>query len=93
MSIEIYATHNKRKSDVAERFIRTLKNKMYKFITLISKNMYINKLDDLVNKCNNIYHSTIKMKLVNVKSSTYIDFDKNYNKEDPKFKVGDHVRI
>ena len=93
MSIEIYATHNKRKSDVAERFIRTLKNKMYKFITLISKNMYINKLDDLVNKCNNIYHSTIKMKLVNVKSRTYIDFDKNYNKEDPKFKVGDHVRI
>ena len=55
--------------------------------------MYIYKLDDLVDKYNNIYHSTIQMKLVNVKSSTYIDFDKNYNKEDPKFKVGGHKRI
>ena len=55
--------------------------------------MYIYKLDDLVDKYDNIYHSTIQMKLVNVKSCTYIDFDKNYNKEDPKFKVGGHERI
>ena len=55
--------------------------------------MYINKLDAMVNKYNNIYHSSIKMKPVDVKSSTYIDFDKNNNKEDSKFKVGDYVRI
>ena len=51
--------------------------------------MYIDKLDDIVNKCNNTYHRTIKMKPVDVNSSTYIDFDKNSNKEDPKFKIGD----
>ena len=62
-------------------------------MTSISKNMYINKLDDMVNKYNNIYHSSIKMKPVDVKSSTYIDFDKNNNNEDSKFKVGDYVRI
>ena len=55
--------------------------------------MCINKLDDIVNKYNNTFHSTIKMKSVDIKSSTYIDFDKNSNKEDPKAKVVDHVRI
>ena len=55
--------------------------------------MYINKLDDIVNKCNNTYHRTIKMKPVDVKPSMYIDFNKENNKEGPKFKVGDHVRI
>ena len=49
-------------------------------MTLISKNMYVNELDDIVNKCNNAYHITIKMKLVDIKSSPYIDFDKNINK-------------
>ena len=62
-------------------------------MTLISKNLYIDKLDDLVNKYNNTYHSTIKMKSFEVNSSTYIDFDKQDSKEDPKFKVGDHVKI
>ena len=62
-------------------------------MTYLSKNMYIDKLDDKVNKYNNIYHNTIKMKLVDVKSSTYINFDKKNNKEGPKFKVGDHVII
>ena len=51
------------------------------------------KLDDIVNKYNHIYHSTIKMKPVNVKSSTYVDFNKENNEKDPKFSVGDHVRI
>ena len=55
--------------------------------------MYIDNLGDKVNKCNNSYHSTIKMKPVNVNSSTYIDFDKESNKEDPKTEVGHHVRI
>ena len=55
--------------------------------------MYIDKLDDIVNKYNNGYHSTIKVKPNDVKSSTYIDFNKENNKEGPKFKVDDHVRI
>ena len=70
-NIEIYATHNDKKSAVAERLIRTLKNKIYKYMTLISKNVFIDKLDDIVNKYNNTYHRTIKMKSVDVKSNTY----------------------
>ena len=62
-------------------------------MTSISKNVYIEKLDDIVNKYNNTYNSTIKMKPFDLKSSTYIDFDEKNNKEDPKFKVGDYVRI
>ena len=62
-------------------------------MTSISKNMYIDKLADIVNKYNNTYHSTIKMEPVGVKSSTYIDFNKENNKEDLKFEIGDHVRI
>ena len=62
-------------------------------MTLISKNMYIDKLDDIVNKYNNTYHNIFKMKPVDVKSSTYIDSSKEINDKDPKFKVGDAVRI
>ena len=72
---------------------KVLKNKIYKHVASVSKNVYINKLDDLVNKYNNTYHSTIKIKPVDVKSSMFIDFDKKNNMEDPKFKVVDHVRI
>ena len=72
-AIEIYSTHNKRKSVVAKRFIRTLKNKIYKYMTSLSKNVYIDKLDDIVNKYNNTYDSTIKMKPVDVKSSTCME--------------------
>ena len=91
--IEMCSTYNEGKSIVVERFIRILKRKNYKYVTPISKNVYIDKLDNIVNKYNNIYHRTIKMKPVNVKSSTYIDFNKENNKEDLKFKVGDHVGI
>ena len=91
--IEMYSTHNEGKSVIAERFIRTLKNKIYKYMTSISKNVYIDKLDDIVNKYNNTYHSTIKMKPVDVKSNTYIDSSKEINDKDPKFKIGDIVRI
>ena len=59
-NIEMYSSHNKGKSVVAERFIRTLENKIYKYMTSGSKNVYIDKLDDLVNKYNNTHHSTIK---------------------------------
>ena len=58
-----------------------------------SKNVYIDKLDDIVNKYNNTYHKTVKMKTVDVNPSIYIDFNKGNNKEGPKFKVGDNVRI
>ena len=68
--------HNEGKSAVAKRFIKTLKNKIYKYMILISKNVYIDKLDDIVNKYNNTYHSTIKMKPVDVKPSTYIESSK-----------------
>ena len=90
--IEMYSIHNERKSVVAERFIRTLKTKIYKYMTGV-KNVYINKLDDIVNEYNNTYHRTIKMKPVDVEDDTYIDFKKEVNDKDPKFKVGDHVRI
>ena len=65
--IEMYSTHNDEKGAVTVRFIRTLKNKTYKYITSISKNAYIDKLDDVVTKCNNVYNSTIKMKPADVK--------------------------
>ena len=79
--------HNERKSVVAERFIRTLKNKTYKYMTSITKKVYIDKLDCIVNKYSNTYHRTIKMKPVDVKPSIYVDFNKENNKEDPKFKL------
>ena len=91
--IEMYSINNEGKSVVAERFIRTLKTKIYKYMTSVSKNVYIDKLDDIVNEYNNTYHRTIKMKPVDVKDNAYIDFNKEVNDKDPKFKVGDHVRI
>ena len=75
-AIGIYSTDNEGKSLVAKRFIRTLKNKIYKHMTSISENIYIDKLDDMVNKYNNAYPSTIRMKLFDVKSNTYIDSSK-----------------
>ena len=92
-SIEIYSTHNEGKSVIAERFVRTLKNKIYKYMTSISKNVYIDKLDDIVNEYNNTYHRKIKLKPIDVKGNTYIDFGKDVNDKDSKIKVGDHVRI
>ena len=89
----MYSTHNEGKSVIAERFIRTLKNKIYKYMTSISKNVYIDKLDDIVKKHNNTYHKSIKMKPVDVKDNTYINFKKESNDKNPRFKVGDHVGI
>ena len=90
---EMYSIHNEGKYVVAERCIRTLKNKIYKNVTSISKSVYINELDDAVDEYNNRYHRTIKMKPIDVKDNTYIDFKKEGNDKDPKFKVGDRVRI
>ena len=66
----MYPTHNEGKSFLAERFIRTLKNEIYKYMFSISKNVYIDKLDDLVNEYNNTYHRTIKMKPIDVTDNT-----------------------
>ena len=89
----MYSIHNEGKSVTAERFIRTLKNKIYKYMTSISKNVYIDKLDDTVDKYNNTYHRSIKMKPADIKDNTYIDFEKEVNDKDPKFKTGVYVRI
>ena len=62
-------------------------------MTSISKNLYIDKLDYIVNKYNNTYHTTIKMKPIDVKDNKYISTNKKINEKDPKFKIGDHVRI
>ena len=76
--IEMYSIHNEGKSFVAERFIRTLYTKIYKYITSVSKNMYIDKLDDIVGEYNNTYR-TVKMKPVDVEDNAYIDFKKEVN--------------
>ena len=89
----MYSAHNEGKSVVAERFMRTIKNKIYKPMTSISKNVYIDKLDHMLHKYNNKKHKTIKIKPTDVKDNTYIDFGKEVNNNDPKVKVGDHVRI
>ena len=91
--IEMYSIHNEGKYVVAERFITILKNKIHKYMTAVSKNVYINKLVDLINEYNNTYHRTIKVRPIEVKDNAYIDSVKEVSDKDPKFKVGDHVRI
>ena len=76
---EMYSTHNEGKSVVAGRFIRTLKKKIYKHMTSISKNVCADKLDHIVNEYNNTYHRTIEMKSVDVKDNPYIDSSKEDN--------------
>ena len=91
--IKMYSTHNDGKCVAAERFIRTLKKKIYKYMTSVSKNVYIDKLDDTVNKNSNTYHSRIKIKPADIKSNTYINSSKEINNNVPKFKIGETVRI
>ena len=81
----MYSAHNGGKPVVAERFIRTLKNKIYKHMTSVSKIVYINKLNDIVNKYRYTHHITIKMKPVDVKWNMYINSNENDNKESPIF--------
>ena len=85
----MHSAHNEGNSVVAERFIRTLKNKIYKHMTSVSKNVCI---DDIVHEYDNTYHRTIKMKPTEVKDNTYIDSIKEVNGKDPKFRVGEHAR-
>ena len=90
-NIEMYSTFNEGKSVVAERFIRTLKNKIDKHMTAISKNVYVDVLDDIVNIYNNTMHRTIKPP--DVTDDSFAEYHEDSNKKNPKFKVGDHVRI
>ena len=90
--IIMYSTYNEGKSVVAERFFKTLKNKLYKHMTATGKNVYYDVLDDVVNKYNNTKHSTIKMKPIDVKNNKRVYIDE-HNEKDSKFKVGDRVRI
>ena len=89
----MYSTHNEGKSVVAERFIRTLRNKIYKHMTAISKNVYFDVLNDIVDKYNNTYHKTIKVKPIGVKNDSFAEYHEESNEKDPKFNVGDYVRI
>ena len=92
-NIEMYSTFNEGKYVVAERFIRTLKNKIFKHMTTISKNFYFDVLEDIVNKYNNTVHRTIKMKPVIITDDSFAEYNEDSNKRNPKFKAGDHVRI
>ena len=89
----MYSTFNEGKSVVAERFIRTLKNKIFKHVTVISKNVYFDVLDDIVNKYNNTVDRTIKMKPIDVTDDSYAEYNEEPNKRNTKFKVRDHVKI
>ena len=91
--INMYRRYNEGKSVVAERFMRTLKNKLYKHMTATGKNIYYDVLDDVVNKYNNTKHSTIKMKPIDVGDNNKRVYIDEYNEKYSKFKVGDRVRI
>ena len=91
--IIMYSTYNEGKSVVAERFIRTLKNKLYKHMTSIGKNVYYDVLDDIVNEHNDTKHSTIKMKPKDVKNDNKRVYIDEHSKKSARFNVGDKVRI
>ena len=89
----MHSTHKEGTSVIAEKFIRTLKNKFINTKHQYQENMCIDKLDDIVNNHNNTDHSTIKQKPVDVKSCIYLDSSKEINDKNHKFKIGDIVRI
>ena len=88
----MYSTYNEGKSVVAERFIRTLKNKLYKHMTATGKNVYYDVLDDAVNEYNNTKHNTIKMKPIDVEDDKRVYTDE-HNEKSARYNVGDRVRI
>ena len=91
--IEMYSTFNEGKSVVAERFIKTLKNKIYKHMTTIGENVYIDDLNDIVKKYNNTVTRSIKMKPKDVTDDSFVENIEESNKGDPKYEVDDDVRI
>ena len=88
----MYSTHNEEKSVVPEKFIKIFKNKIFKHMTAVSKKFYFD-VSHLVDKYNNVFHRTIKMKPIDVNSDSYAEYNLGSNEKDPKFKVGDHMRI
>ena len=78
---------------MVESLLLTLKNKIYKHVTAISKNMYFNVLNDIVDEYNSTYHKTIKLKPIDVKNDSFAEYNEESNEKDPKSKVGDYVRI
>ena len=92
-NIDMYSTYNEGKSVVAERFIRRLLKKIFKHMTAVSKNVYFDVLENIVKKYNNTVHRIIKMKPIDVTSDSYAEYIEDSNKNKPKFKVGDDVRI
>ena len=88
----MYSKHNEGKSVVAERFIGTLKNKIYKHMTANSENVYFSVLNDIVGEYKSRHHKTIKMKPTDVESNSFAEYNEESNEKDPKFKVGEHVR-
>ena len=92
-NIQMHSTYNERKSVVAESFIRTLKNKIFKHMTAISKTVFFDVLDVIVNKYNNTVHRSIEMKPIDVADGSYAEYNEDSNKKHPKFKVGDHARF
>ena len=92
-SIEMYSTYNEREAVVAERFIKILKNKIYKHMTAVSEILYFDVLDDIFDEYNNTYHRTIKMKPIAVKPNSFAVYNEESKEKDPKLKVGDYVRI
>ena len=89
----MYLIYNEGKSVVGERSNRTLKNKIFKHVTAIQQNTYFDVLDDTVDKYNNTVHRTIKIKPTEVTGDYYVEYNEIAHKKNPKFKVGDNVRI
>ena len=89
----MYSTFNEGKSVVAERFIRTLKNKLYKHMTATGKNVYYDVLEDIVNEYNNTKYNTIKMKPKDVKNDNNRIYIDEHNKKSARYNVGDRVRL
>ena len=92
-NIEMYSTYSEGKSVATERFIKTLKNKIFKQMIAISKNVYFDMLHDIVNKYNNTVHRTIKKKPIEVKSDFHAECNEDSDEKHPKFRVDDRVRI
>ena len=89
----MYSTYNEGNSVVVEKFVKTLKNKIFKQMTTISKDVYFDVLNDIVNKYNSTIHKTIKMKPIDFTNDSYAEHSEDFNNKGPKFKVNDHVRI
>ena len=92
-NIEMYSTYSEGKSVFAERLFRTLRNRIFKHMTAISKNVYFDVLGDIVNKYNNTVHRAIETKFIEFTDDSYAEYNENFNKKGSKFKAGDNVRV